>query len=62
MYKISIYTYFFIEKLSNENFNLAEFSRIKNEAHKKTFTMTPSKWCVEVSAIGMTYIIEVNIV
>lgn len=43
------------EKLSNENFNLAEFSRIKSEAHKKSFTMTPSKWCVEVSAIGMTY-------
>ena len=43
------------EELSNENFNLAEFSRIKIEAPKKSFTMTPSKWCTEVNTIGMTY-------
>lgn len=43
------------EELSNENFNSAEFSRIKNEAPKRSFTMTPSRWCTEVNAIGMTY-------
>lgn len=30
------------ENLSNDNFNSAEFSLIKNEAHKKSFTMSPS--------------------
>ena len=34
------------EKLSNENFNSAEFSLIKIEA---------PKWCTRVNAIGMTY-------
>ena len=43
------------EELSNENFNSAEFSRIKREAPRKSFTMTPSRWCTEVNAIGMTY-------
>ena len=43
------------EELSNENFNSAEFSRIKREAPKKSFTMTPSKWCTDLNAIGMTY-------
>lgn len=43
------------EELSNEKFNSAEFSRIKSEAPKKSFTMTPSRWCTEVNAIGMTY-------
>lgn len=43
------------EELSNENFNSAEFSRIKSEAPKKSFTMTPSKWCTMVNAVGMTY-------
>ncbi len=43
------------EELSNEDFNSAEFSRIKNEAPKKSFTMTPSQWCTTVNAIGMTY-------
>lgn len=43
------------EELSNENFNSAEFRRIKSEAPKKSFTMTPSRWCTEVNAIGMTY-------
>ena len=43
------------EELSNDNFNSAEFHRIKNEAPKKSFTMTPSRWCTEVNAIGMTY-------
>ena len=43
------------EELSNENFNLAEFSLIKSEAPKKSFTMTPSQWCTRVNAIGMTY-------
>ena len=43
------------EELSNENFNSAEFSRIKGEAPKKSFTMTPSQWCTRVNAIGMTY-------
>ena len=31
------------EQLSNESFNLAEFRQIKNEAPKKSFTMSPSK-------------------
>ena len=43
------------EELSNENFNSAEFSRIKSEAPKRSFTMTPSRWCTEVNAIGLTY-------
>ena len=43
------------EELSNENFNLAEFSLIKSEAPKKSFTMTPSQWCTRVNAIGITY-------
>ena len=43
------------EKLSNENFNSAEFSLIKNEAPKKSFTMSPSQWCTRVNAKGLTY-------
>ena len=43
------------EQLSNENFNSAEFSRIKSEAPKKSFTMTPSQWCTRVNAMGLTY-------
>ena len=43
------------EQLSNDNFNSAEFSLIKNEAPKRSFTMTPSQWCTRVNAIGMTY-------
>ena len=43
------------EELSNEDFNSAEFSRIKTEAPKKSFIMTPSQWCTTVNAIGMTY-------
>ena len=43
------------EELSNENFNSAEFSLIKSEAPKRSFTMTPSQWCIRVNAIGMTY-------
>jgi len=43
------------EELSNENFNSAEFSRIKREEPKKSFTMTPSKWCTDLNAIGITY-------
>lgn len=43
------------EKLSNENFNSAEFNRIKIEAPKKSFTMTPSQWCRRVNAKGITY-------
>ena len=43
------------EELSNENFNSAEFGLIKNDAPKKSFTMTPSQWCIRVNAIGMTY-------
>lgn len=43
------------EELSNENFNSAEFSLIKNEAPKKSFTMSPSQWCMRVNAKGITY-------
>ena len=43
------------EELSNENFNSAEFSLIKTDAPKKSFTMTPSQWCTRVNAKGMTY-------
>ncbi len=43
------------EELSNEDFNSAEFSLIKTEAPKKTFTMSPSQWCARVNAKGMTY-------
>lgn len=41
--------------MSNENFNSAEFSLIKNEAPKKSFTMSPSQWCTRVNAKGLTY-------
>lgn len=43
------------ESLSNENFNSAEFGRIKEESPKKSFTMSPSQWCVRVNAKGLTY-------
>jgi hypothetical protein len=43
------------EELSNENFNSAEFSLIKTEAPKKSFTMSPSQWCTRVNAKGLTY-------
>ena len=43
------------EELSNEDFNSAEFSRIKIDAPKKSFTMTPSQWCTRVNAKGMIY-------
>ena len=43
------------EELSNDNFNSAEFSLIKKEAPKKSFTMSPSQWCARVNAVGMTY-------
>ena len=43
------------EKLSNEDFNSAEFSLIKMEAPKKSFTMSPSQWCTRVNAKGITY-------
>ena len=43
------------EELSNEDFNSAEFSLIKMEAPKKSFTMTPSQWCTRVNAKGITY-------
>lgn len=43
------------EELSNENFNSTEFSLIKNEAPKKSFTMSPSQWCIRVNAKGLTY-------
>ena len=43
------------EELSNDNFNSAEFCRIKNEAPRKTFTITPSKWCTRVNAIGLIF-------
>ncbi len=42
------------EELSNEDFNSAEFSLIKNEAPKKSFTMSPSQWCMRVNAKGIT--------
>lgn len=40
--------------MSNDSFNSAEFSRIKNEAPKKSFTMSPSQWCTRVNAKGIT--------
>ena len=41
------------ESLSNNDFNSAEFRRIKNESAKKTFTMTPSSWCKKVNSTGI---------
>jgi len=43
------------EELSNEDFNSAEFCRIKMEAPKKSFTMSPSQWCIRVKAKGMIF-------
>lgn len=39
------------ESFSNNDFNSAEFCRIKNESAKKTFTITPSSWCKKVNSI-----------
>lgn len=41
------------EKLSNDDFNLAEFRLIKNDAPKKSFTISPSQWCDRVNAKGL---------
>lgn len=41
------------EELSNENFNSAEFSRIKTEAPRKSFVMTPNQWCLKMKAKGI---------
>ena len=41
------------ETISNEEFNSAEFSRIKNESSKKSFTMTPSLWCKQTNSKGI---------
>ncbi len=41
------------EELSNEDFNLAEFRLIKEEAPKKSFTMSSSQWCTRVNAKGL---------
>ncbi len=43
------------EKLSNDDFNSAEFSQIKNVSAGKSFTMTPRQWCTRVNAKGITY-------
>ena len=43
------------ETISNEEFNSAEFSRIKNESSKKSFTMTPSLWCKQTNSKGIIY-------
>ena len=43
------------EKLSNESFNSAEFRLIKDEAPKRSFTMTPSQWCMRTNSVGMIY-------
>ncbi len=43
------------EKLNNEDFNSAEFSLIKMDAPKKSFTMTPSQWCQKTNAKGITF-------
>lgn len=41
------------EELNNLNFNSAEFRQIKTEAPKKSFSITPSKWCLLVNPIGI---------
>ena len=42
------------EELFNENFNSAEFGRIKNnEAYKKSFVMTPNQWKKRTDCIGI---------
>lgn len=43
------------EELGNDNFNSAEFSRIKNESPKRSFIMTASQWCNRVNARGVIY-------
>lgn len=44
-----------VMRIDNEDFNSAEFNLIKNEAPKKSFTMSPSQWCMRVNAKGITY-------
>lgn len=44
-----------VMRIGNEDFNSAEFSLIKNDAPKKSFTMSPSQWCTRVNAKGLTY-------
>lgn len=41
------------EKLSNAEFNSAEFRRIKAEAPRKSFIMSPTQWCTKVNAKGL---------
>jgi len=41
--------------LNNENFNSAEFRQIKDEAPRKSFTMTPTQWCTRLSARGLIF-------
>ena len=41
------------EDISNDDFNSAEFRRIKNDSPKKSFIITPSQWCSRVNAIGI---------
>ena len=41
------------EEISNDNFNSAEFRRIKNEAPKKSFIISANQWCKRVNPVGI---------
>ena len=41
------------ESLENEDFNVARFGHIKNQAGRNGFLMSPTKWVQETNAIGI---------
>lgn len=41
------------ESLENDNFNVARFGHIKNQAGRNGFLMSPKKWVEETNAIGI---------
>ena len=42
------------EELHNPDFNRVQFEAVKNEAGLNRFVMTPTKWTVQMNAIGIT--------
>jgi hypothetical protein len=41
------------EKVNNPNFNLTEFSKVRNEAGKNGFVMTAKQWADKLNGIGI---------
>ncbi|MBS4031620.1 MAG: KilA-N domain-containing protein [Clostridiales bacterium] len=41
------------EQLNNQDFKLVEFDQFKNQAGTNTFVLSPQKWIISTSAIGL---------